>query len=464
MEEENKLPTSNDGIRAHQKEQTNNGLSHNDAKKDMTKKKKKKKEVKYIQTRLMVDDDLEECLHQSRGRIPDDCNEGEKRKRRVIDDTIPPSLQQRSTNHSARLPLQASRERNDSVITSSVRSLGSKEESLGRKEDGSVNRDDSSSLQSLIAAISAKAQGELKEDATTSTKSLSYKEEDDLQCHDSAKSNTLDDSASRLSNVGAIHISGPRGMHASGSDDIISECAIEDDGLSRVEAHLVSDEPDVEAILSRRLNDEVELRLREERASAVFAEVIGSRRQRTFGFSRRKLVCYVSIAVLLAIAVAISVGVLVSKSSSKNGPTPSPAEWSRASYVESVLVTKWNGTRTWTKIATPQFNAFLWLTSEDTFDIRTLTPNQIVERFIAAIIYFSAKQSHAGSSPLSYFLQPVSVCKWNTGIDNSSNLEGLTCSNGFSIDSVELGKHSYRSPRIICHLLIICVASLCRNW
>ena len=99
-----------------------------------------------------------------------------------------------------------------------------------------------------------------------------------------------------------------------------------------------------------------------------------------------------------------------------------------------------NGTRPWTVGGYPQSKAFNWLTTQDTFGVETITPRQVLERYVLAVLYFSTNQPLDGSGALSFFLKPVSVCKWNELDKSQSGYSGVFCTDGTFVSDIQLSK------------------------
>ena len=240
-------------------------------------------------------------------------------------------------------------------------------------------------------------------------------------------------------------------------------------GDRAVQAHVVPDAQDIEEILKRRLSDELHQRLQEERQNAVIAEVVGSdHSDRNRNATSRKCLS-ILIIVIVAIALGVSLGIRRSNpSSSKTSKpaekaptyspraslTPSPTTWSRVRFIEDVLNSEWNTTggnmsKPWTVPGSPQYDAFDWLTSNDTYHVETLTASQLLERYVLAVLYFNAEQPENGSHALPYFLQPVSVCQWNMREDNLGVLTGVSaCLQGESVSEIRLGTFFSKSEII----------------
>ena len=283
--------------------------------------------------------------------------------------------------------------------------------------------------------------------ATCSTKSLDSKEGSKYG-KKVAYSARFDDSASQASSIGAVRIFGP-GKRGSRARDIEASYAVSNDRARRVEAQVVPEVQDIEEIVSRRLNDQIQQRLLEERQRAVIAEFVGYvPEQANKKSSRKGLYICVMIAVLIAIALSVSGAILRHKGSrvepattqsSTPSPTSSPTSWSRLRFIEAALETVWNETHPWTQIGTPQSNSFLWLTRDDTLDVKPLTSRQIVERYIVGILFYDTLKLSHEASALPYFLQPLSICDWNKRVGGL--LTGVTCENETSVTAIELSKY-----------------------
>ena len=161
-----------------------------------------------------------------------------------------------------------------------------------------------------------------------------------------------------------------------------------------------------------------------------------------------------AVVFLVAIVLGVSLGVVHAKSSSSSStprahisptarpyasPTASPTT-SRSLYITTTLEQQWKGTPPWTQVGTPQSKAFDWLANKDTFDVQILTPHQVLERYVLAVLYFHADQTQGGSASLSYFLHPVSVCNWTTTGDSSGSFTGIGCRNGTLVTDIQLSK------------------------
>ena len=154
----------------------------------------------------------------------------------------------------------------------------------------------------------------------------------------------------------------------------------------------------------------------------------------------------VSAALLSSIALGLTLGIIRASSKSVTAPStpitttasPTASPVTRSSLIHSALETKWNGTRPWTVTGSSQFEAYKWLTSVDTFDIKNLTGPQLLERYALAVLYYSAFQPQDRSGSLNYFLRPVSVCDWNPIY--STSLTSITCASDGFVKAVQLSK------------------------
>ena len=232
----------------------------------------------------------------------------------------------------------------------------------------------------------------------------------------------------------------------------------ENETLLEVEAQIVPETQDIDLIVNRRVDEGIKERLREELGVAAEVVAVPDDEKKICNLPRYAFFGIIAVVVLLAVAAGISVGVLLSRSSSKISPAPAPTAWSRSSYIASTLEAELNGAQPWTTPGSPQFMAFNWMTRNDTSDIHNFTSRQILERYVLAVLYYNVQEPPpAASDALSYFLQPVSVCKWNkdvvsssnlTGVAGTNNLTGVTaCDNGTLVSELIVGTFA-RCPSV----------------
>lgn len=90
---------------------------------------------------------------------------------------------------------------------------------------------------------------------------------------------------------------------------------------------------------------------------------------------------------------------------------------------------------------TPQFMALNWLTKEDAFvqdRQSTLSDIELTERYLLAVFYYATMGAN-WKDDLN-FLQPISICGWNNGINvMNENAVGVYCS-GSNVTLVQIGK------------------------
>ena len=258
---------------------------------------------------------------------------------------------------------------------------------------------------------------------------------------------------------GAVMVSGPQIMASDRQGDDLDEedqCPEPEnillvDNLNSlspfpVEAHVVPEIDDVDGIVNRRVSQELQERLQVVARAEVIVP-IQEKRACTFHTTKCRF-GIASVTLLVAIVVGVSVGIFFSRSSTGthvSRPTASPTILSRASFITNALDAELDGVQAWAVPATPQYEAFQWLSNIDTFDIFGLTSRQIFERYALTTLFYCIQQLCNGCNPLPFFLKPVSVCQWSME-DTSGNLTGVTgCVSGNLVSEIRLGKFSYAS-------------------
>ena len=253
---------------------------------------------------------------------------------------------------------------------------------------------------------------------------------------------------------GAVRVSGLHDERSLDSRSISDEISEDDLPMEprnasqrtlQVEAHVVPETHDIDVIVNQRLNDELEARLQK----VAVAEVVANSEQKHVCCLPRKIFLAVAAAVtvLIAIAIGVSIGVTRSHSSSNatNTSTIAPTARSRQSFIVDALNVELNGNQPWQALGSPQNEAFVWLTKNDTIDVENMTSRQILERYVLGVLYYNIELPKNGSDPLSFFLEPVSVCEWHIK-DEAGNLTGITgCTNESFVSEIRLGTHGLGS-------------------
>ena len=248
---------------------------------------------------------------------------------------------------------------------------------------------------------------------------------------------------------GAIRVQGPLARFDEDFDTITTSvddinCNIEaranpEESLHQVEAHAVPEtQEEIDNIVHQRVDLEVKAKLQQvTEAKIIESEDAGSE---TGGSGQKKAKNHVIrkkiIGLISIIAAAAATGTAIATQHLKSVAAKVPF---RVRFVENALGSEFQRSSTWKVYGTPQYNAFGWLTTNDTIDVQTLNPEQTLERYALAVLYFSATR------PPTPFLQPaVSVCEWNH--------EQVVCANGTSVTEIRFGEFAL-AAKVIASLL-----------
>ena len=263
---------------------------------------------------------------------------------------------------------------------------------------------------------------------------------------------------------GAFHVPGPQPsfdteevdsdeLSTPCSGTVVDEHALRNDEILQVQAHVVPETQDIERMVSRRVSEEVQARLEEERENGVVAkaEVL-----MCSIIPRRLFFWFLLLSILAAISLGAAFGTprgraAADMSLAAVSPSFSPTIWSRSSIVQSALVKQVKGTDKWNEVGSPQYYARNWLISQDTFDLQALTLEQILERYALAVLFFYDVQPQGSSNSISFFLQPdVSVCEWRKPNATNGVFAGVKCSDGVSVSEIRLSKFPYNNVNGFC--------------
>ena len=236
------------------------------------------------------------------------------------------------------------------------------------------------------------------------------------------------------------------------------------DAFCPLEAHLV----EMEDMPSRRVDEEMPQRFRErlnqrlaeEPEKKIIAEIVPMDPPRKL-WHQHVVLALVVVILMIALALGLSLGIRAPRPSKHTTANPfaspftappgaSSENSSRSVLIQSALETLLNSSTLEVDHgnSTPQNDAYVWILNEDTYDIQSLTSNQIVERYALAVFYFSTKGKEWRNQ--SSFLEPISVCEWNGNQTHTSNVDtylpphealGISCNpNKTSVTSIRLSK------------------------
>ena len=144
------------------------------------------------------------------------------------------------------------------------------------------------------------------------------------------------------------------------------------------------------------------------------------------------------VVLFLVIVLGVAIGVVGRTRSTRSKPMNNE----RLSLIESILEARMNGAKPWTAYLSPQYQAFRWLTENDTLRMDSLNHGVVVERYAVAVMYFSM-EGYNWYNQLG-FLYPDSVCEWNefNATRNGTNIHflGVGCADRTSVSKVSFSK------------------------
>ena len=156
---------------------------------------------------------------------------------------------------------------------------------------------------------------------------------------------------------------------------------------------------------------------------------------------------------LILFTVTISFGLL--EQSRNRGQPQKPAPSEKKIRFEAIfdIVSSVSTISSLNDTNSPQYMALEWISDVDSFQISTTRQDLLLQRYISAILLFSASLPYQNYT--TYFLK-LHECDWNEVVDlgTISIREGITCDGSKSVNRIFLGGAFYRKMFSICHFLL----------
>lgn len=137
----------------------------------------------------------------------------------------------------------------------------------------------------------------------------------------------------------------------------------------------------------------------------------------------------------IALAILIIFALTLSLSLSLQASQESPTSVLDQDFVR--ILSPLSGSQAFQNFNSSQYGAIFWLSTQDKEYSSTLTPEALVQRFVAATLYIARADAVEGFLPLSMEPKALHECEWHGVMDKKHEM-GIFCDESYMITRVDL--------------------------